>query len=53
MHMLTMANLSNSYIATITAGTIQMIVKSTPYFGRKLKVNVTEAKVGIKSCRFY
>ena len=30
--------------------TIQMLIKSTtfyPYFGRKIKVNITEAKVGI------
>ena len=33
-----------------------MLVKSTryySYFGRKMKVNVAESKVGIKSCRFY
>ena len=33
-----------------------MLVKSKrfyPYFGKKININVTEAKVGIKSFRFY
>ena len=29
------------------------VLRLYTYFGKKIKVNVTETKVGIKSCRFY
>ena len=50
----------NSWLSKIIARTVQKkatyLVKSKrfyPYFDKKINVNVTEAKVGIKSFRFY
>ena len=45
-----MENLSNSYV--IIAGSIEMLVKSKRfYIVRKMKINVTEAEIVIKSFR--
>ena len=44
-------NLSNSLLANTIAETIEMLQDFIPTLAGK--VNVTEAKVGIKSCRFY
>ena len=45
--------LSTSQALSI-AGTIQMLVKIIRFYPRKYgKINMTEAKVRIKSCRFY
>ena len=50
MHLPVVANLSNGQLANLIGGTIEMLVKFIPTLAGKM--NVTEAKVGIKFCKF-